>query len=96
MNYIIRFIGYIQIFLSIIVYYYYVVSGFILPNFWGLAMGFKITLVQLIITVLINIIHYYYYKKISWFYVVPLIVSIIPLIIFWIFKIENLRQFFLK
>jgi len=96
MNYIIRFIGYIQVFITIIIFYYYIVAGFIMPNFWGLALAVKITIGQFFITIAINLMNYFYNKKISWFYIIPFILSMIPLIIFWIFKVDNLRKFILK
>lgn len=96
MNYIIKFIGYLQVFITIIIYYYYIVAGFVTPNFWGLSLAVKITIIQFFITIAIILINYFYIKKFSWFYILPLLLSIIPLIIISIFTIDKLRDYILK
>lgn len=96
MNYIIRFIGYIQIFITIIIFYYYIVAGFVIPNVWGLVLAAKITIFQFFIVIIVNLINYIYNKEINWFYILPFLFSLLPFIIISIFKIENLREFISK
>ena len=96
MNYIVKFFGGVQVFITIIIYYYYIVAGFIMPNFWGLTLAVKITIAQFFITIVISLVNYLYNKKFSWFCIVPFIISIIPLIIISIFTIDKLRAYVLK
>ena len=85
----------LSIIITLVVYYHYWYYLFKIPNAFTIVAGVKFTIFQFFVTLVNMLLYYFWFKKNKWIFTLPFVISMIPLVVFWIFKADNIRRMLL-